>query len=157
MARGDDEENEEQKEKPNDDLHRIVTKAGLLILGFGILLMLFPLWDVMYQKELADQELSPYKQEFAKLKEDERSMVAADPESPRLKELKEKQVEVIQQLRDKKAIYDLYKKKLLLLILVMLFSVIFGILITLTGIYLWYAYRAQFRPPEEESEGEEEE
>ena len=158
MPMDEAEDEQEITEKPNDELHRVVTKAGLLILGFGVLLLLFPLWDVMYEMEVADQELTPYKAQFASLKEEEKSMVAADPESPRLIELKEKQQEVIQQLRDKKAIYDIYKKKMILIGMIMFLSIVIGLITTLVGMYLWSAYRAQFRPPKpEEEEGEEEE
>jgi hypothetical protein len=134
-----------------------VIKTGLWILAFGVLILLFPLWetiDLSHQKKL---DVVPYAQQMKQLKTEERGMVEADPESPRLLELKERQKEVFDVLVVKNAEYNLARRKMWVTLLVMLVALLVGTATTLVGFYLSYAYHAQFAPKAPPAEEEKEE
>lgn len=159
MARGRGEEDDVgKKDKPTDNIHLFVTKVGLFILAFGLLILLFPLWDTIDGVSQAELARVPYTEQFAALKDEERRMVEADPESPRLLELREKQRVVFNDLRIKSVEWRLARRKMLVTMFVMLVSLAMGGLISLLGLYLSYDYRAQFveKPPASADESREE-
>ncbi len=153
----EDEELQSNSLIPTDDLHKSVSKAGLIILGIGLYLLLFPMWDVMKEKDKADTELLPVKIEFADLKEQGKELAEADPESPRVQELKEREAEVLIELRAKLETSKFYKRKFLVFVIVMAFMLLTGFIVTIFGLVMCSDFRARFRPPEPEKEEEEEE
>ena len=142
---------------PTDDLHKSVSKAGLIILGIGLYLLLFPMWNVMKEKDKADAELLPVRIEFADLKEQGKELAEADPESPRVQELKEREAAVLIELRAKLETSKFYKRKFLVFVIVMSFMLLIGFIVTIFGLVMCSDFRARFRPPEPEKEDEEEE
>lgn len=141
---------------PTDDLHKSVSKAGLIILGIGLYLLLFPMWNVMKEKDKADAELLPVRIEFADLKEQGKELAEADPESPRVQELKEREAAVLIELRAKLETSKFYKRKFLVFVIVMSFMLLIGFIVTIFGLVMCSDFRARFRPPEPEKEDEEE-
>ena len=141
---------------PTDDLHKSVSKAGLIILGIGLYLLLFPMWNVMKEKDKADAELLPVRIEFADLKEQGKELAEADPESPRVQELKEREAAVLIELRAKLETSKFYKRKFLVFVIVMSFMLLIGFIVTIFGLVMCSDFRSRFRPPEPEKEDEEE-
>ncbi|THB73595.1 MAG: hypothetical protein D6B28_03605 [Gammaproteobacteria bacterium] len=153
----EDEELGAQSLIPTDDLHKSVSKTGLMILGLALYLLLFPMWDIMKEKSAAEAELLPVKMEFADLKEQGKKLAEADPESPRVVELKEREAEVLVELRAKLENHKFYKRKFLVFVIVMGFMLLTGFIVTIFGLVMCSDFRARFRPPEPEKEEEEEE
>ncbi len=142
---------------PTDDLHKSVSKAGLIILGIGLYLLLFPMWDLLQEKSKAEAEMMPVKMEFAQLKEEGKELSEADPESPRVIELKEREAKVLVDLRAKLEAHKFYKRKFLVFVIVMAFMLLVGFIVTIFGLVMCSDFRARFAPPKPEKEEEEEE
>ncbi len=142
---------------PTDDLHKSVSKTGLIILGIGLYLLLFPMWDVIIEKDKAEAELLPVKIEFAELKEQGKKLSEADPESPRVIELKEREDKVLIELRERLEVQKFYKKKFIIFVIVMSFLLLVGFIVIIFGLVMCNDFRARFRPPKPEKDEEDEE
>lgn len=153
----EDEESAGIKEGPTDELHKSVSKTGLIILGIGLYLLLFPLWDVLIELDKAEVEMIPVKIEFAQIKGDSKELAEADPESPRVMELKEKESRVLADLRQKISTHKFFKKKFIVFVIVMAFLLLVGFIVTLFGLIMCHDYRSKFNPAEPEEDEVEEE
>ncbi len=152
----EDEENTGLKDGPTDDLHKSVSKTGLIILGIGLYLLLFPLWDVMVELDKAESQMLPVKIEFAQIKQDGKELAEADPESPMVVELKEREAKVLADLREKITTQKFFKKKFIVFVIVMAFLLLVGFIVTIFGLIMCYDYRSKFNPPEPDDEESEE-
>ncbi|THB64378.1 MAG: hypothetical protein D6B27_10450 [Gammaproteobacteria bacterium] len=155
----DDDEQEEnsQKRLPEDHLHKSVTKAGLIILAIAFYMLLYPMWDVLKGYSDAEGVYEPLKEQFTSLKKEQTELAKADPESPVIEELIEKQKVMQIKLVEKLGEYRFFQRKFIIFLVVMLLFFLTGMITAIVGLAMCSEYRSNFKEDKKKDEEEDDE
>lgn len=141
---------------PTDNLHKSVSKAGVIILGIAFYMLLSPMWSVLEEYTGAEAELDPVMQQFTDYKKEETQLAETDPESPRIAELVELQKAMVEDIKSKRSNYKFYQKKFIVFVIVMIIVFLTGFITAMIGLIMCFEYRGNFKKPKPEGDDEDE-